>query len=284
MRKHHFHHAAGFDRLFGIAVARPRELVAAEHAAGHLAILRVERVPVGVRDLEVSWILVLLIENRGLAETLADLHVVAAADPVHPLLSGAHEFLAKLQQLGVTRAAVKPVNHVHVVAVARHSPAAPEELRVVERQLIVEEPLHQLENARVTTVLIVKTVGVEHVEVGHEIRLLPVESGKRLRSEVAVGPLPGQRRLQPCLGLGHQRGIAEQEGGGGVAAQPIRNLFPEAIALARGIQPGVVVLLEESADLAEVAVETVGLQPQLSMQPTLRFDRAQRQADERAGK
>src|SRR5262249_30352330 len=68
-----------------------------------------------------------------------------------------------------------------------------------------------------------------------------------------------------------------------VTLEPVRHLLPAVVAAAVAGEPGVVLLLQESGQFLEVAVEPVRLEPEHGMQPPGGPDRPWRQAAEAAG-
>ena len=90
-----------------------------------------------------------------------------------------------------------------------------------------------------------------------------------------------KRALDPDLRLVDDPLIAQDVAGVAEALEPVGQFLPRAVSFALGREPGVAILAEEAADLAQMAREAIGLQLQLPPDPALRLDRPDRQLDQR---
>ena len=102
-------------------------------------------------------------------------------------------------------------------------------------------------------------------------------------AEEAVVALAPEHGLDPEPGLLDLRRVAEHVGAVAESLQPVRHLFPAVLALALGVEPGVVLLLHELAQLAKMTMETRGLELQLLAQPPAGANCTHWQLHQRAG-
>src|SRR5262249_47016926 len=159
-------------------------------------------------------------------------------------------------------------------------PVRRQEVLLRDRELPVEVLGHQVEDALVAGVLVVRLEAAEHHHVRPEVVLAggALDGALHLAgAEEAVVALARERRLDPDLRLLDLVVVAEEVGAVAEALEPVRHLLPAALALAGGAEPGVVLLAEELADLAEVAVEAGGLEFELLAEPAARRDGPDRQ-------
>src|SRR4051794_19931382 len=119
----------------------------------------------------------------------------------------------------------------------------------------------------------IRLKAVEHDHVGPEV-ILPLgaldRGGGSLASwaEEAVIALAVDGAVDPDSGLLDLLVVVEQVGTIAKALEPVGDLFPAALAITCGAEPGVLVRLEEVADLGQMAVEAGGLELELLAQPS----------------
>ena len=199
VREHHLDDGAGLDALPRVDIAGPAVLVAAEHAAGHLAVE--SRMVWQFRSAAWKMLRVfrLLVVDRRAAEALRDVHVVPVGHAVGPVGRVAMDLCGQFQQPRLAGAVVEPVDAGQVVARPLLLPEGEKEILLRHRQLPVEVLRHQLEHALVAGVLVVRLQGGEHDHVGPQVGLALDGRSGWPRAEVAVVALAGDGRLDPGL-------------------------------------------------------------------------------------
>ncbi|MBA7687261.1 hypothetical protein ES703_95722 [subsurface metagenome] len=98
----------------------------------------------------------LLVEYGGAAEALGDVDNVPTGDAACPVGGVAVDFLAQVQKRFVAGTIVKPVNAGEVVTGTLVLPEGQQKIFVGNGQLPVEIPGHQLNDALIAGILVVR--------------------------------------------------------------------------------------------------------------------------------
>jgi len=166
--------------------------------------------------------------------------------------------LRQLEQFWIAGAVVEPVDAEEIVATAHLLPVMREHLVVRNGQLVFEILRHQVQHARVVGVFVIRLEAEQHDHVRPVIARAVV--GETLvRTEIAVGALAGDCAFDPRANLRQHLRVVENVSQFDVALEPVGQFFPAVLSLAVLVEPGVVLLLQPRADLAEMSGQAFAL-------------------------
>ena len=284
--EHHLDPGARFGAVARSIEPRPRVLVGRIPAAGDLAVKPAHRIVVAHRGFQVSRVFGLLEELRRLAETFGEIHVVPGSDAARPIVGALVVHPRQVEQPGLARAVVEPVDGIQVVARALLLPACRKQVLQGNGRLPAKVLRQERYDARIAGRLIERAQREEHHHVGPQIEHAAAHAvdafaiDVALAAEIAIGPLGGDHRIQPLVGALDDRLVPEHVAEVHITAKPVRHLFPPELPLAGRAGPFVAFELAELADLFQLAREALGLQNQLAPQPAFRAHAPQRELHE----
>ncbi len=224
-----------------------------------------------------------VIERRS-PERLGHVDVVPVRHAVRPIGCVTVDLGGEFEQPRFLHAIVEPVHAVQIVGRPLLLPEGRQEFFIGDTEFKAKVLLHQVQDSCILRVLVVSLQTEQHDHVGPQVVLALRAADRTLglcRSEPAVLLPAVESALDPQVSLLDQGGIVQQVGSQDVAFEPVRHLFPPAIAGAGRTEPGIALLAQELADLSQVAMEASRLQRELLAQPTLRPHRADRQLHQR---
>ena len=272
MREHHLCHCAGLCGLSRADESGPGVLICAEHPAGHLAVDIHHGFVVPLGRSQVVGVSGLLEVNRRAAEALGDVHDVPIGDSPGPVCGIAVDLRAQLEEEFLAGEVIEPVNTGEIVAGPLVLPEGQEEIGIGDGQLPAEVFAHQVKDAFIAGIFIVRLQYVEHDHIGPDVGFAADVRQVRTRAEVTIFPLAGYSCLEPLAGLFDDALITQDVSDIAEALEPVRDLFPGAVAFAFGAEPGVIVFFEEPADFEQVPCIAVSLKLELPADPALRPD------------
>ena len=139
---------------------------------------------------------------------------------------------------------------------------------------------HERDDPLVAAVFIEGLQHVEHDHVRPEVWLSVEAGSERTRAEPAIRFLAGKHRINPFAGFRDDAFVLEHIPKIAKALQPIRQLFPAAVALAICSRPRIAFELAPLGNLRQPSRHAAGFEFKLVAQPTLGCDRADGQLDE----